>query len=80
MIFYGPEPRLEPPEPRVWGHCAYCGQDIYEDDDIAEYDGERYHEDCFHECAASILVERHGARIGVAEFPTKEECRCHVDD
>ena len=52
----------------VCGICPYCGEDIYEGDDIIVLDNEKqYHEDCFYDIAVSILLER-----GIAETATAE--------
>lgn len=67
MNYITPEPPFEAPEPKVVGQCKYCGQDIYLGDDIATFDGDVYHLDCFTECAATILTEKYGAKVGVAE-------------
>lgn len=50
------------------GVCNHCGEDIFEGDDIVLLDdGKRYHEDCFCDVAAIILLER-----GIAERCTAE--------
>lgn len=36
-------------EPKKVGSCEDCGEPIYEGDDIIEYNGESWHEDCFWE-------------------------------
>lgn len=65
---YGlPERRLEPPDPVVVGTCHYCQDYIEKGDDIVTLDGLTYHHDCFMDCAANILIDRYGAKAGVAE-------------
>lgn len=67
MNYITPEPPLEPPEPKSVGKCTYCGEDIYIGDEITTLDGDVYHQDCFIDCAASILTDRYGALVGIAE-------------
>ena len=62
-----PEPLLEPPEPKAVGTCKRCGQEIYVGDEIVELSGDFYHEECFSDCAASILLSEFGAMACVAE-------------
>ena len=66
-IYSIPEPRLDPPEPVIVGRCQFCAEDIQKGDEIVEFGGLAYHRECFEDVAFSILVEKFGARICVAE-------------
>lgn len=55
------------PDPVAIYTCKYCGEDIVEGDEYVEIDGDYYHEECFEDCAAVILLEQFGAFKGVAE-------------
>ena len=61
-----PERALEPREPKIFGKCAYCGDDICEGDEVVAFDAADYHEYCFVDCAAAILFEKFGAIASVA--------------
>lgn len=55
------------PDPQTVYTCKYCGEPIVQGDEFFEVDGDHYHEDCFTDCAADILVSQFGATKGVAE-------------
>ena len=55
------------PDPPAVYTCKYCSEDIVVGDDFVELDGDYYHEECFTDNAANILLEQYGARKGVAE-------------
>lgn len=65
---YEPEPPLDPPEPDIMDVCRHCGDFIYEGDEMVEFDDFSYHDDCFRECAADILIEQYGAYKHCAEI------------
>ena len=67
-LYSVPDRQLEPPEPEECGHCSCCTDPIYVGDEIVEYDGDVYHEDCFLDNAAAILFDRCGAMHKVAEI------------
>lgn len=41
-----PEPSMEPPEPKVIDHCAYCGDEIYSGNPVYICDDGRVHAEC----------------------------------
>ena len=41
-----PEPSMEPPEPKVIDHCAYCGDEIYSGNPVYLCDEGMVHVDC----------------------------------
>lgn len=55
----------EGPAPKVIGKCAYCGEDITEEEEtyFELESGELYHDDCFHDVAAGILLDKYGASL-----------------
>ena len=55
---------LDPPEVFT---CGYCKEAISSGEDHIELDGEHYHEECFSDCAETLLFERYGARKCVTE-------------
>lgn len=55
------------PDPPTVYTCKHCGEPIVQGDEFFEVDGDHYHEDCFTDCAADILVSQFGATKGVAE-------------
>ena len=55
------------PDPPAIYTCKHCGEPIVPGDEFYEVDGDYYHDDCFTDCAADILVSRFGAVKGVAE-------------
>jgi len=55
------------PEPKSIYICNHCGEPIVEGEDYADVDGDYYHEECFTDCAAGILLEKYGAAIRTAE-------------
>lgn len=55
------------PEPQAVYTCKHCGEPIVPGDEFFEVDGDYYHDDCFSDCASGILIEKFGARKGVAE-------------
>lgn len=62
-----PERRTEPPEPKAVHICEYCGEDICEGDDIVTFGNDVFHYDCFIDNAATLLLEKYGAVVGIAE-------------
>ena len=54
------------PELPSIGKCKYCGEDIQVGEEYFEYDGKKYHEECFNDCAVSLLMEN-GAVLKTAE-------------
>lgn len=62
------------PEEKGVYTCAYCDDPIVDGEDCFCIDGEYYHEDCFGDCAATILLEKFGAvrMIAEAEEPDYE--------
>ena len=62
-----PDRNLDPPEDVIYGRCPFCGEDIYEGEEIVELDGCEYHEECFMDMAPRILLEQYGARRRLAE-------------
>jgi len=54
------------PEPPSIGQCKFCGEDIQVGEEYFEYDGKKYHEECFSDCAVSLLMEN-GAELKTAE-------------
>lgn len=66
-IYDQPERSLEPPEPVIVGTCEYCGDDIYDGDEVVEFSDVTYHRDCFMDCAPAILFDRYGAMASIAE-------------
>lgn len=46
--------------------CALCGEPVVNGEEYAELDGEFYHRECFEEAAVDILLDKFGARKGVA--------------
>lgn len=42
------------PEPEVVGTCEGCGEDIYEDEDVYDYDGMLIHQDS--SCCADYIA------------------------
>lgn len=55
------------PDPPAVHTCKHCGESIISGDEFFEVDGDFYHDECFMDCAANILVNQFGARKGVAE-------------
>lgn len=55
------------PEPPTVYTCKHCGEPIVVGDDYFELDGDYYHEECFCDSAIDLLIEKFGARCGVAE-------------
>lgn len=55
------------PDPPAVHTCKHCGESIVPGDEFFEVDGDFYHDECFMDCAANILVNQFGARKGVAE-------------
>lgn len=55
------------PDPVAVYTCKYCGEDIVEGDEYVMIDDDYYHDECFMDCAAGILLEQFGAVKGVAE-------------
>ena len=55
------------PDPPTVYTCKYCGEPIVPGDEFFEVDGDHYHEDCFTDCAVSILVSQFGVNKGVEE-------------
>lgn len=56
-----PEPPLEPPEGKVFAHCAGCGTEIWEGDDCLELWGSFLHDDW--ECAYKWVLAEAGWRV-----------------
>ena len=55
------------PEPKSIGKCKYCDEPIYVGDEYVEVcDGELYHEDCFLDTAAGIMLSKGYAVKGTA--------------
>ena len=61
-----PEPRFDPPEPKVFGYCQHCGGEIYEGETYYNIDGQIIHEDCLWDFAKEHFAD------------CKEEARAHV--
>ena len=55
------------PEPPTVYTCKHCGEPIVPGDEFYEIECAYYHEECFMDCAANILVSQFGASKGVAE-------------
>lgn len=55
------------PEPPTVYTCKHCGEPIVAGEEYCEFDGDYYHEDCFSDCAETILFEQCGATRGTAE-------------
>lgn len=56
------------PEPPEVYSCKWCGESIVHGDEYMELDGDYYHlEDCASDAAMSLLLEKCGARKGIAE-------------
>lgn len=54
---YEPERPLEPPEDKIYGHCDFCGGEIYEGDTIYVIDGQYIHEDCLEDFARGYFAD-----------------------
>lgn len=59
------------PDPPTVYTCKHCGEPVVAGDEFVEVDGDFYHQDCFEDCSAEILLERFGAVKGVAEVETE---------
>ena len=55
------------PEPKEIYTCEHCGESIVEGDEYVDVDGDYYHDECFMDCSAEILLEKYGAVKGIAE-------------
>ena len=56
------------PDPPTIFTCKHCNEPITPGEEYLEVDGDYYHlEDCASDAALSLLLERFGARKGVAE-------------
>lgn len=56
------------PDPPAVYTCKHCGEPITAGDEYLEIDGAYYHlEDCASDAAMDILLNKCGARTGVAE-------------
>lgn len=56
------------PDPPTVYTCAYCVESIVPGDEYMELDGSYYHmDDCASDAAMNLLLEKCGARTGVAE-------------
>ncbi len=56
------------PDPPEVYTCKHCGEPITAGDEYLEIDGDYYHlEDCASDAAMNILLNKCGARTGVAE-------------
>jgi ribosomal protein L24E len=64
---YVPEQRLEPLERETVIRCEYCGEAIYPGEKCYELHGDLYHEECFQDEALTILREKCGAIMVLAE-------------
>ena len=64
-----PEPPLEPPEPRLRGRCAWCGEEIYAGNRIFTGDAGQVH--CG--CMVPLAADRLGAEFIAAQCGYREE-------
>lgn len=55
------------PDPPTVYTCKYCGEPIVAGDEYVELEGDYYHDECFLDNSAAILMEKYGATRGVAE-------------
>ena len=55
------------PDPPTVYTCKYCGEPVVAGDEYVDVDGDYYHEECFEDCAAEILLEQVWVSKGVAE-------------
>lgn len=53
----GFEPRIEPPEPPIWGVCDCCGEYIYTGEKVAYISGKNYCVNCI-ESSTDVLDKR----------------------
>jgi len=60
---YLPDYMLEPKESRPICTCPYCGEDIYPGDEIIEFEGDKYHVECFQDQAYVILCNLYDLRV-----------------
>ncbi len=55
------------PDPPTVYICKCCGEPIVVDETYYEFEGDRYHEECFEDTAVDILLEN-GATKSTAEL------------
>ena len=55
------------PDPEPIAICKHCLEDIVVGDEYYEYDGEKYHEDCFADAAVDLLIEAGAERKEASE-------------
>lgn len=50
------------------GVCSHCNEDIVIGEEYYEYEGERYHEECFEDIAVELLVEAGATKSEASEY------------